>query len=72
MLKREDRALYQDVQGLLALLVPERIEEPNRSLKIWDIPELTTFTGVVTTRWCNTGTWTAASSMTRLPFRRFS
>jgi hypothetical protein len=46
VLKQEARHVYQDVQGLLPLLTPERIEGPHQSLLIWDIPELTTFTGV--------------------------
>lgn len=46
VLKQEDRALYQDAHGLLALIEPERIVEPKRTLLIWDLPELTTFTGV--------------------------
>lgn len=46
VLKQEARHLYQDAQGLLALTEPKRVECPPRSLLIWDIPELTTFTGV--------------------------
>lgn len=46
VLKQEDRALDQDTHGLLALIEPERIVEPKRTLLIWDVPELTTFTGV--------------------------
>lgn len=46
VLKQEARHLYQDAQGLLPLITPERLEAPDRSLLIWDIPELTTFTGV--------------------------
>jgi hypothetical protein len=46
VLKQEARHLYQDVQGLLPLTPPRRIEGPTRSVLLWDIPELQTFTGV--------------------------
>jgi len=46
VLKQEARHLYQDAQGLLALTEPKGVEGSPRSLLIWDIPELTTFTGV--------------------------
>jgi hypothetical protein len=46
VLKQEARHLFQDAHGLLALTAPERIVGPQRSLLIWDIPELRTFTGV--------------------------
>jgi len=46
VLKQEARAVYQDAQGLWPLVVPEHIEEPTRSLRIWDVAELTTLTGV--------------------------
>jgi len=46
VLKQEARELYQDAEGLRALVPPAVLEEPERTTRLWDLPELTTFTTV--------------------------
>jgi hypothetical protein len=43
VLKQAARALYQDAEGLRALVAPQVIQESTRTTRLWDLPELTSF-----------------------------
>lgn len=43
VMKQEARDLYQDAHQLRAVQAPQVIEEPGKTNRIWDLPELTTF-----------------------------
>lgn len=43
VLKQAARALYQDADGLRALVAPQVIQEPTRTTRLWDLPALTSF-----------------------------
>jgi len=44
VLKQEARELYQDAEGLRALVEPQVIREAERTTRLWDLAGLTTFT----------------------------
>lgn len=44
VLKQENRELYRDAQHLRAHLPPKVIQQGSRTTRLWDIPDLTSFT----------------------------
>jgi len=44
VMKQEARELYQDAASLRRAMEPQRIEEGRKTSRIWDLPELATFT----------------------------
>lgn len=43
VMKQEARDLYQDAEGLRALVPPGVLEDGPRTTRVWDLPELTSF-----------------------------
>ena len=44
VMKQEDRLLYQDADQLRSLIKPKIIVDGNRTTRLWDIPDLASFT----------------------------
>jgi len=46
VLKDEDRALFQDAQGVFSLTAPQVWEEPNQKIRAWDVEGFTSAEGI--------------------------